>query len=273
MLSLPRNEPKSAPAGPTPGQGEDILRPPVLVIAGDAHRQTLVSDYLTSVGYGVLSVLDIEGIGQTLKSQRPYALVIDDQLADGSGAQELHALRSRIRASMPVVLFSINAEGRLGFSLFSDEAAVHTPSMSRLGDAIRHPHKSSGKEVRAVLVVDDEPALSELLARTLLNKGFQVIKAFDGRRGLELAANCHPDVIVLDLSMPEYDGVEVLEKLRSNPASSSIPVLIHTGMVLNEEERQRLAGHAYSITSKLDREGLLADLQRLDELPAQRVEI
>ncbi len=111
--------------------------------------------------------------------------------------------------------------------------------------------------------------MSELLAKTLLYKGFQVVQAHDGAKAIELAARCHPDVIVLDLSMPEYDGIQVVERLRNDRATEKIPVLIHTGIALNEEDRQRLAGHAYSITSKTDREGLLADLQRLNEAPVE----
>jgi CheY-like chemotaxis protein len=68
--------------------------------------------------------------------------------------------------------------------------------------------------------------------------------------------------------MPEYGGAQVMERLREDPSTSRIPIIIHTGIALDEQERQRLAAHAYSITFKPDREGLLADLQRLEEASA-----
>jgi DNA-binding response OmpR family regulator len=255
------------------GQTDDTLRPLVLVVTADDHKRVLLGEYLTNVGYGVFTVPGIETIAPTLKDKRPYAVAIDNQVAAGCGVQGLRELRSRIPARVPIVLFSLPVEGSFRFGLFSEQSPSPEPARPRLVDAIRPSHQPLGKEVKKVLVVDDEPAVSELLARALLDKGFQVIQAFDGSKGLESAVRCHPDVIVLDLSLPEYDGVQVMERLRSDPATSDIPVLIHTGTTLNEEERQKLAGHAYSITSKTDRESLLADLQRLDETSLSTVEL
>jgi CheY-like chemotaxis protein len=71
-------------------------------------------------------------------------------------------------------------------------------------------------------------------------------------------------VIVLDFNMPEFDGIQIVEQLRAHPRTRDIPILIQTGTVLNEEERQRLAGHVQAITSKTERGSLLAELERLD---------
>ena len=270
LLPLPKTQPKPAPA---PGQKQEpelVLRPQVLVVTADAWKQAVLGEYLTGAGYGLAVIADVESLATTSKRQRPYAVAIDDQAVAGCDRQELRDLRSRIPATLPLVLFSITADGGLGFRLFSDQCAAPQPPWPRLIDAIRQTNRSRGSEVKTVLVVDDEPALSELLAKTLLYKGFQVIQAYDGSKGLELATRCHPDVIVLDLNMPEYDGIQVVERLRNDRTTEKIPVLIHTGIALNEEERQRLAGHVYSITSKTDRESLLADLQRLNEAPADK---
>jgi CheY-like chemotaxis protein len=66
--------------------------------------------------------------------------------------------------------------------------------------------------------------------------------------------------------MPEFSGTQIVEQLRANPRTKNIPILINTGTVLNEEERQRLAGHVQSITSKTERENLLTELERLGAL-------
>jgi CheY-like chemotaxis protein len=73
-----------------------------------------------------------------------------------------------------------------------------------------------------------------------------------------------PDVIVLDLTLPDCNGVEVVQQLRADPSTRSIPILIHTGSALTEEERQRLAGDVQAVTSKTDHRGLLAELDRLE---------
>jgi CheY-like chemotaxis protein len=123
-----------------------------------------------------------------------------------------------------------------------------------------------------VLIIEDEAALLEMLAKTLVRKGFAVLQAANGRRGLELATGSNPDVIILDLTMPEYDGIQVVEELRADPQTRSIPILIHTGSALNEAERQRLAMHVQSITSKTQPEELFANLEHLDELRAATVQ-
>ena len=63
--------------------------------------------------------------------------------------------------------------------------------------------------------------------------------------------------------MPKFSGIQIVEELRAHPRTKNIPILINTGTVPNEEERQRLAGHVQSISFKTERESLLNDLERL----------
>jgi CheY-like chemotaxis protein len=105
-----------------------------------------------------------------------------------------------------------------------------------------------------------------LLTKTLLQEGFIVLRASHGRTGVEFATDYLPEVIILDFSMPELDGIQIAEQLRAHPRTKNIPILIHTGIVLNEEERRRLAGHVQSITSKTEPGSLLAELERLGAL-------
>jgi CheY-like chemotaxis protein len=128
----------------------------------------------------------------------------------------------------------------------------------------RRSEKTASKKLKTVLVIDDEPALLELLTMTLLQEGFKVLRTPNGRKGVELAAKYHPDVIILDFTMPEFDGAKVVEQLRAHARTKDIPILIQTGTVLNEEERQRLASHVQAITYKTERGSLLAELERLE---------
>jgi CheY-like chemotaxis protein len=84
-----------------------------------------------------------------------------------------------------------------------------------------------------VLVVDDDPATRDLLARNLQRDGFKVVTASDGRAGLEQARALRPRVILLDVTMPRMDGWEVLRALRSDPELGSTPVIMVT--VLDEQ--------------------------------------
>lgn len=100
-----------------------------------------------------------------------------------------------------------------------------------------------------VLVIDDEQGIRSLLDMLLSRKGYGVVLADGGRKGLELFRRERPDVIVLDLNMPEMDGVAVLQQVRSlNPDQ---PVIILTGAGTPEKE-QRV--HALGVSEFVERE-------------------
>jgi PAS domain S-box-containing protein len=268
---------------------DDIIRPLVLVVTNDDSNQQLAGNYLTGVGYEVAVVSETAAMIAALKDRRPYAVVIDQKMgsvggwpggagpaseqpkSDTSDTLIQHKFRSRISPGIPQVIFWDAGNTRLGFSLLCKDGTVSERVNSRLVDAIRQSDKTAGKELKTILVIDDEPALLELLAKTLLQEGFRVLRASNGRKGVEFATSYHPDAIILDFTMPEFDGTKVVEQLRAHPRTKDIPILIQTGTVLNEEERQRLAGHVQAITSKTERGSLLAELERLDSTNGEAV--
>jgi PAS domain S-box-containing protein len=271
LIPVPKSEAKPAsPADPAAAR-DDTIRPLVLIVTDDAASQQLAGDYLTGVGYDVAVIPQMEAIIPTVKAKWHYAVVIDRKLADQPGEPELLKCRSNIPPRIPLVIFSVDGHGRPAFSLVGKERAVPERLSSRLVDAIRRADKTTGKELKTILIIDDEPALLELLTKTLLQEGFRVLRAANGRQGVALATSYHPDVIILDYSMPEFDGSKVVEQLRAHPRTKDIPILIQTGTVLNEEERQRLAGHVQAITSKTERGSLLAELERLEAMSGEAV--
>jgi PAS domain S-box-containing protein len=272
LLPLQKPEPKPAPAhDPALRGGDALLRPLILIVAEDKQSQRLAASYLIGVGYGVGVVSEIQDLAATLKNDRPYAVAIDHQLTRQHTEHELRDLRARIPAGIATAVFALDAEGKASFGPFAGERIPETLTQPRLIDALRRTSPSSGKEVKTVLIIDDEPALLELLAKTLLFKGFQVLPAVNGHSGIEFAVGSHPDVIILDLNMPDCSGIQVVESLRARPDTKSIPILIHTGTALSEPERQRLAAHVQSITSKAEPQSLLTKLEHLEEAPAEAV--
>lgn len=92
---------------------------------------------------------------------------------------------------------------------------------------------------RTVLVIDDEPDLVRLLDYNLSRADYLVLSAPDGRTGLDMARRHHPDVIVLDVMMSGLDGWEVVKRLRQDPATASLPVLMLTAKA---EEPDKVVG-------------------------------
>jgi|ERR1017187_5066127 two-component system cell cycle response regulator DivK len=83
-----------------------------------------------------------------------------------------------------------------------------------------------------ILVVDDGEDLREMFAYYLARKGFRVSMARDGREGLEKAFGLMPDLVLLDLWLPEISGLEVLHKLKSNASTTHNPVVVLTGYTM-----------------------------------------
>ena len=104
----------------------------------------------------------------------------------------------------------------------AETAQIEGVGANVAGSAQRKP------EVDTVLVIDDDPAVRDLMSRFLTKSGFRAVAAADGGEGLRLAREVNPLVITLDVIMPEYDGWDVLRKLKSDPRLAQIPVIMVT---------------------------------------------
>ena len=93
-----------------------------------------------------------------------------------------------------------------------------------------------------VLVVDDNEDNLQIMSRILLGRGFEVRTARDGKSALRSLEQQLPDVVLLDIMMPEMDGIEVLDRIRANPQSATLPVILVTGKGQDEDV---LAGYKY----------------------------
>ena len=244
-----------------PPDGDHFIRPRVLVVSSNGDSRKFASIYLKNAGFAADFVNDSEGMLSLLKATRPYAVAIDQGLIAHLNPAEHRALRASISSRMPSVIFSTDAEGRLAFRLFADPPSPG-PARERLLDAIRQKGDSTGPEVKSVLIVEDNALVMELVSKSLVIKGFRVIQASNGKRGIEFAKADLPDVIILDLVMPDCSGTAVVESLRADPRTKNIPILIHTGTVLDETERQHLTTQVQSITFKTETETLFANVER-----------
>ena len=99
---------------------------------------------------------------------------------------------------------------------------------------------------KKILIVDDEPNVRRL-SRTILGKKFDVVEAEDGRQAVEIASTQQPDVILMDMMMPNMDGLTACYTIRNDPITKSIPVIMVTaiGFDLNIKLSQQMGANAY----------------------------
>lgn len=104
-----------------------------------------------------------------------------------------------------------------------------------------------------IVIVEDTLEARRLIRRILQSQGnFTILEAEDGRAGLDLVQRELPDLVVLDLMMPEMDGFSVIEALRANPDTATIPVIVATAKELTPDEKNRLSGHIQALLQKGD---------------------
>ena len=158
---------------------------------------------------------------------------------------------------IPIVIISIVADRNKGFSLGA--AAVMQKPISRrelqqsLVDLGLLP-LSRGRLLK-VLVVDDDPNAVELVAVRVAGLASTVLRAHGGREAIEAARRELPDLIVLDLMMPEVSGFDVVEALKERPETARIPILVVTAKDITVEDRTRLNGYVTAIMEKTHFDG------------------
>ena len=118
---------------------------------------------------------------------------------------------------------------------------------------------------RTVVVIDDDPLDLDLVEAILAPEGYTVARAASGEEGVRLVRHEHPLVVLLDLRMPDMDGFEVAERLRADPETASVPIIVLTHLEMTRADRDRLAGRVSHLAQKghLDRASLVELVGRL----------
>lgn len=115
-----------------------------------------------------------------------------------------------------------------------------------------------------ILLVEDNEMNRDMLSRRLRRRGFEVFEAVDGRQGLRMATAIIPDLILMDLSLPELDGWETTRLLRAQPETATLPIIALTAHAQNSDRRKALATGCDEFETKpIDLRRLLSKIDKL----------
>ncbi len=234
----------------------------VLAVDDDPGVISLYQRYLEGEGYQVVGVINSHEVLEKAKELQPFAITLDVLMPGKDGWQVLQELKECPETQdIPIIVCSIVSDEGRGFSLGAADYLVKPIMEEELLAALSRLDQRS--EETKVLVIDDQ-ADDILLIRRILEAqhGYRVIEAGGGQSGIDLVRQRKPDIIILDLMMPEVDGFAVLEALKREPETRSIPVIVITAKSLTEEERQRLSGQV----EVLLRKGLFTEHELLEDL-------
>jgi CheY-like chemotaxis protein len=269
---LPRAKPEApAPEAPPVKAGTRML----LAVDDDPGVITLYKRYLEKQGYQVVGVTDGRQAVEEATRLKPDVITVDILMPNKDGWSVIQELRQNEQTrTIPVVVCSIISDQGKGFSLGAADYLVKPISEDDLLSAIeRLAEQGHGVVPNAqtrVLVVDDTPDDIRLIRRILqapIGTGgkprYIVEEASNGAAGVTAAfGESPPDLIILDLMMPELDGFGVIEALKSNTKTREIPIVVVTAKVLTEEDHSRLNGHIEALLSK----GLFGEQELMDQV-------
>ena len=110
------------------------------------------------------------------------------------------------------------------------------------------PTGESVPQLETILIIDDSPTVRRLVGSSLRNLGYTVVEAVDGQQGLELLATARPQLVIVDLNMPNMDGLEFTRAVRSQPMFKDLPVIMLT---TESTEADRARGLAAGVNTYL----------------------
>ena len=228
-------------------------KPVALVIEDSPQAAELLRLYIESAGYRTeIARNGIDAVDMA-KRLHPNVITLDLLLPGKDGWQVLNELkRHPLCKHIPVIIVSIVDEKNLGFSLGAVEYFVKPVNRDDLVHALDRVHllPSGGEHQPTVLVIDDDRAATDLIQVILESEGYRVLKAFHGQEGVEVATREHPDVVILDLIMPEMSGVAVAHQMKQIPATRGIPIIVLTSLDIDETIREQLGNSVAGLVSK-----------------------
>jgi CheY-like chemotaxis protein/two-component sensor histidine kinase len=234
----------------------------VLVIDDDATVRDLMRRYLSREGFDVVTAAGgREGL-EFARELHPSVITLDVFMPDMDGWSVLQAIKQDADLRrIPVIMMTISDEKQKGITLGASGYLTKPVDRTQLAQLL---HRFKTAMPRA-LVVEDNLTDSEMMRRLLVGEGWEVTVASNGREALERLKSEHPNLILLDLMMPEMDGFEFLAEFRETPKFASTPVIVVTAADLSLEDRRRLDGGVEHILRKAapSREDFLRQIRDL----------
>ena len=213
----------------------------VLVCDDDASILAVVQELLEQRGYGVVAVGSGREAVKQAVAQLPDAILLDLLMPEMNGWETMTALRERPETcEIPIIILSVLPPRDLRKTDVEVVGWIQKPVdetllFQTLSIAISRPGKSA-----RVLVVEDDVDLARVIREVFERHGHEVYLAQTGRQAVQLAEHVLPNLVVLDLVLPEGDGFEVVSALRQNKVLRRVPLVVHTAKDLDDPERARL---------------------------------
>ena len=227
---------------------EEKERKTILVVDDEPGAAAMISSYLRQEGYDTVIANGGKQALDMAKEHMPFAITLDVMMPDMDGWEVIQELKRNTKTSgIPVIMISVSDDRETGFAL---GAAGYITKPIRREILTSEFNKLKLKKPLNVMIVDDNEIDRKHMARIVNEEGFIAITASGGKEFLNLIETSKPDILILDLMMPEMNGYDIIEKMRWIPSVANMPVIVVTAKDLTNEDKRRLEGKVCSIMEK-----------------------
>jgi PAS domain S-box-containing protein len=212
----------------------------VLCIDDDPQIISLYERYLQPEGYKVVPVVNPANACAIAKRVKPFAITLDIMMPETDGWTILQQLKSDPETrNIPVIVCSIVEEEEKGFSLGAADYLVKPILEDDLISSLNRLNNDGS--IRNVLIIDDSTDDLRMMGKILADhSNYHPIMVKGGKEGWDILTTQPPDVLILDLFMPDVDGFTILDRLRTTPSLQDLPVVVVSGKDLNRDQKQKL---------------------------------
>lgn len=243
----------------------------ILIIEDEPVHLNVMKAKLEFEGYDVLVAMDGEKGYEMIKNENPDLVLLDIILPTLDGFEILEKLK-KDQITLPIIVVSNSGQpveidkaiklGAIDYLVKTefDPADVlekvikvlgksamkndTTVSISKTETGTPASEAGIGVGKSKILIVEDDKFLRDLIVQKLHKEGFAVLEAIDGENGIKVTKEKKPDLILLDLILPGLDGFEVMKILKSDPATSQVPIIVLSNLGQKEDMDRALAGGA-----------------------------
>jgi len=234
---------------PTPTWQFDSTRLPILIVEDNPETLFAYEKYLQNSVYQPIAARTLEAATQALTQFQPIAIMLDILLEDQNTWTFLTDLRQNAATqTVPILVISVvdneNQVMTLGANGFLNKPVDRFSLLNKLNSLVKRDAEQT------LLLIDDDPAARYVLKQLLADTPLQILEATSGSEGIRLAQTEAPQGIVLDLVMPEMNGTDVLNHLKRDRHTQTIPVILRTSQVLEPDEQKALLPQTIALLSK-----------------------
>jgi signal transduction histidine kinase/CheY-like chemotaxis protein len=222
---------------------------PVLIVENDARQLTIYDRYLRGSAFQLVPARSLREARRALAGELPHAIILD-VLLEGEDTWKFLAdlKKGATTKNIPVLVVSTVDDSRKGLALGADAYAIKPVARGWLiGELERLTGQS---RVPGALIIDDDDTARYVLKRLLSQLRCVITEMPNGKDGLQAARELQPEIVFLDLNMPNMSGAEVLVRLKEDPVTANIPVVVVTSKILEPAERAQLESRAVAVLSK-----------------------